>query len=402
MTLPLEGIVVADFSWVVAGPYATQALALLGAEVIKFESAVHTDLLRRIPPFFKDVAGPERAGLWQALNLGKKSVTLDLRQPRAQELCLEIVRQSDVIVENFAYGQMEEFNLTFERFRSVKPDIIMVTSSGLGRTGPYRNYVCFGPPMTAYTGLAAVTGRDGGAPDRGLAGIWSDHLSGLTALYGVLAALEHRDRTGEGQLVEYSMAEAVAAQIPEAFIEYACTGVAPGPIGNRDGAMCPHGLYRAAGEDRWVAITVADDAAWKQLCSQMGAPAAFATLDTLEKRLARREEIDAHVAAWTRDQDPFVLAAALQAAGVAAANVSQTPDLIADPHLAARGFYLECDHPELGRLPYSGLPWQFDGGPAGDVPHSPLLGEHNWEIFVERLGLDPVEFAELVDAGVIV
>ncbi len=403
MTLPLEGIRVADFSWVVAGPYCTQFLALMGAEVIRIESGVHTDINRRLPPFANNEQGPERSGLWQGLNLNKKSVTLDLKQTEAQELALEIVRRSDIVIENFSFGQLEKFNLGYDRFREVKPDIIMVTSSGLGRSGPYRSYVTFGPPLTAYTGLASLTGQDGGRPERWVAGLWSDHQAGLTSLFGLLAALEHRDRTGEGQLVEYSMCEAITAQLPEAFIDFGLNGTVPGPTGNRDSAMCPHGIYRAAGEDRWLAIAVQDDDDWRRIREVVPGPSWWCApeLERLAGRLARQSEIDDVIAAWTRGRDPVEGARTLQEAGISAGNAATIEDLMEDPILAQRGFFLEQSHPEVGRRRLGGIGWTTPGASEVRVSHAPLLGEHNWEIFVDELGIDPDEFASLVDRGVI-
>jgi crotonobetainyl-CoA:carnitine CoA-transferase CaiB-like acyl-CoA transferase len=404
VTLPLEGIRVADFSWVIAGPFATQALALMGAEVIRIESSVHTDINRRLPPGADGVLGTERSGLWHGLNLNKKSVTLNLRKPEAQALAKEIVARCDVAIENFSYGQLEKFNLGYDGLTKVKPDLVFVTSSGLGRTGPYRGYVTFGPPLTAYTGLASITGQDGGTPERWVGGLWSDHQAALTSFFGLLAALEHRDRTGEGQMVEYSMAEAIAGQLPEALIEYGVTGAVPGPRGNRDLAMCPHGVFRAAGDDTWVAIAVQDDEDWERLRHVMGEPPAFAaaSLDTVEGRLARRPEIEATIEAWTRRYPPEEVAARLQEAGVSAGPVVTIEDLLEDPVLHDRGFFLTQDHPEVGRRTLAGLGWDMPAMRDLPVRHAPLLGEHNWEIFVEWLGMDPERFGELVASEVIV
>lgn len=404
MTLPLEGVVVVDFSWVVAGPWCTQFLGLMGAEVIKIESSVHTDVNRRLPPAADGMLGTERSGLWQGLNLNKKSVTLNLKQPEAQKLALELVSRADVVVENFSYGQLEKFGLTYERFREVRPDIIMVSSAGLGRTGPYQRYVTFGPPLTAYTGLASVTGQEGGRPERGIGGIWCDHQSGLTSLFALLAALEHRERSGEGQFIEYSMAETVMSQLPEAFLEYGCDGTVPGPKGNADSASCPHGIYRARGQDRWVAVAVQDDEAWRALKAVVYGPSWWGdrSLETASGRLARRRELDSELETWTRERDAFEVAAALQAAGVSAGAVLNIRDLMDDPGLAARGFWLEQDHPEVGKRTLAGIGWTADFLRPLPVRHAPLLGEHNWEIFVDRLGIAPERLAELVSEGVIV
>ncbi|OAI40905.1 hypothetical protein AYO38_04860 [bacterium SCGC AG-212-C10] len=404
MTLPLEGIRVADFSWVIAGPYATEFLALLGAEVIKIESSVHTDVNRRLPPMADGIIGTERSGLWQGLNLNKKSITLNLQKPEAQQLAREIISQCDIAIENFSFGQLEKFNLGYEDLKKVKPDLVMVTSSGLGKTGPYKRYVTFGPPMTAYTGLASLTGQDGGPPERWIGGLWSDHQAAITSLFGMLAALEHRDRTGEGQLVEYSMSEAIAGQLPDALIEFAVTGIVPGPIGNRDRGRCPHGIFPAEGDDRWVAIAVQDDADWQRLKAAIPGVTGWDApeLDLATGRLAKRAEIEAALAEWTRARDPFVVADHLRANGLSAGIVARVEDMLEDPILRGRNFFLEQNHPEVGRRELAGL--GFDMPAMADLPirHAPLLGEHNWEIFVDWLGMDPERFGELVAADVIV
>lgn len=404
MTLPLEGIRVCDFSWVIAGPYATQFLGLMGAEVIKVESSMHTDINRRLPPAANAVLGPERSGLWQGLNLNKKSVTLNMREPQARELALELIKTCDIVIENFSFGQMEKFGLGWDDLKQAKPDIIYVTSSGLGRTGPYRSYVTFGPPLTAYTGLASITGQPGGRPERWVGGLWSDHQAATTSLFGLLAALEHRDRTGEGQMVEYSMCEAISGQLIEPLIEYGVTGEVPGPRGNLDPSMCPHNIYRAKGDDAWVAIAVQDDADWRRFREVVGGPEWWAdsSLDTAAGRLARRAEIDAAVTEWTLRRTPQEAAAALQAANIAAGNVMTVEEVLADPVLRERGFWLEQDHPEVGRRTLAGIGWDMPAMENLPVQHAPLLGEHNWEVFVEQLGMDPERFGELVAANVIV
>ena len=395
MTLPLAGLRVADFSWVVAGPYATMFLATMGAEVIRIESSVHTDINRRLPPFADGAlnGSVERSGLWHGLNLSKRSCTLDLRSERGQDLALEIIRRSDVVVENFAYGLMDRFHLGWERLRQ----------AGLGRTGPHRAYVTFGPPLTALTGLASITGQLGGPPERWIGGVWSDHTSGLTSLFHLLAALEHRDRTGEGQLLEYSMAETVMQNLPEAYIDYTANGRVWGPQGNRDRVACPHGFFPGHGDDRWIAIAVDSDAAWRALCRAMGRTdwAADPSLATADARRAREGEIEQEIAAWTAAQDILALSDRLQAAGVAAAPAQNAVDTFADPHLRARGFFVAPDHPEVGRHDLSGLPWKISGVEPR-IAHAPLLGEDNVYVFTELLGLSFEEFAALVGQGVIV
>lgn len=403
MTLPLEGIRVADFSWVVAGPYCTLGLALMGAEVIRLETAAHTDINRRLPPMAEEIEGLERSGLWHGLNVGKKSVTLNLREPEAQELAKEIISQCDVAIENFSFGQLEKFNLGYEELKAVKPDLVMVRSSGLGRTGPFKHYVTFGPPMTAYTGLASLTGQLAtGRPERGIGGLWSDHQAGMTSVFGLLAALEHRDRTGEGQLVEYSMSEAVAGQLQDAFIEYACTGEVPGPIGNTDRSHHPYGMYPARGNDRWVAIAVQTDDEWERFVAAVPGPDWWKDPDlaTAKGRRARMTELDEAISAWTSTMDEAEIVALLHEQDISAGAAATIEDLLEDPLLRERGFFLKQDHPEVGERELAGLDFGFRKR-GEQVGHAPLLGEHNWEVFVEWLGMDPERFGELVSSEVI-
>ncbi len=403
MTLPLEGLRVIDFSWIIAGPFTTLWLATMGAEVIKVESSVHTDLNRRLPPFADGVDGIDRSGLHHGLNMSKKSCTIDLTKTRGQELALDLVRQSDVVVENFAYGQMERFNLGYDRLREAKPDILFLTSAGLGKTGPHREFVTFGPPLLALTGLASITGYEDERPERWIGGVWADHLSGMTACLHLLAALEHRERTGEGQMLEYSMVEAVMAQLPEAYIDYTANGRVWSPSGNRDPVFAPHGFYPCTGDDRWVAIAVDSDEAWSGLCRVMGRTdwGADRALASATGRRGRVAELDQEIAAWSIGEDADTLAERLQAAGVAAASASNSERLLADEQLQDRGFFVEIDHAEVGRRKLSGLPWKIsDAEPRIDAP--PPLGGDTLSVMTELLGLDDAEFATLVGDGILV
>jgi len=225
----------------------------------------------------------------------------------------------------------------------------------------------------------------------------------MTACLHLLAALEHRERTGEGQLLEYSMAEAVMAQLPEAYIDFTANGRVWSPSGNRDTVFAPHGFYPCTGDDRWVAIAVETDAAWASLCQLM--PRADwgddPDLATAQGRRERAAELDQEMAAWSRIQDAEALAAALQALGIAAASASNSRRLLADEQLRARGFFVEIDHPEVGRRELSGLPWKIsDAEPRIEAP--PLLGADTLWVMTELLGMDDAEFATLVADGILV
>lgn len=403
-TLPLEGVRVIDFSWVVAGPFCTEMLALMGADVIKVESSVHTDIMRRLPPMADGVEGVERSAMWHGLNTNKKSITLNLGNPEGQEIAKTLVKDADVAIENFSYGKLDAFGLGYDVLQEVNPSLVMVRSSGLGLTGPFRSYVTFGPPLTAYAGLASITGQEGGTPERMVGGLWSDHQSGLASLFGLLGALEHRSRTGEGQLVEYSMAEAISAQLIDALIEYGVSGEVPGPAGNSHPGCCPHGIYPADGDDVWVAIVVEEDEQWKRFVENVPGPVWWAdpALETVEGRLRERARIDESIAAWTRDKTAEEIVDLMHDLDISAGRANSVQNLLEDEALRNRGFFLHEDHPEVGSRDIPGIGWRIDGIDITEVEHAPLLGEHNWEVLVEGLGMDPEEFAALVDRGAIV
>jgi benzylsuccinate CoA-transferase BbsF subunit len=401
--LPLQGIRVLDFSWIIAGPLCTQLLAMLGAEVIRVETSEHPDVLRRIAPYAGGIAGPERSGYWHGLNLSKRSIAVNLQRPEGQELARRLVQLSDVIVQNFAPGQIERFGLGYDACRRIRPDIIMASGSGLGLSGPRRDYVALGPPLVAYTGLASITGHPG-RPERWMGGQLIDHSTGMVECFAILAALWHRGRTGEGQHIELSMAETFIAQMPEGFIEYTLNGIVPGLQGNRDEAMAPHGIYPCRGEDRWVAIAVEDDAAWRRFCAVIGREvwARDASLATLAGRKFREEELDAAIRAWTAAQAVETIVDRLQAAGIASAPVNTPADLLTDPQLILRGLLVAPAHAEAGVHQLIGLPWRMSGVPEPRIAPPPLLGADTGAVIGGLLGLSDLAFAELVGAGALV
>jgi len=400
--LPLDGVRVADFSWVIAGPYATMWLAVMGAEVVRIETNQHIDVNRRGQPFAGGIAGENRSGLWNSLNFAKLSCNLNLAKPKAADLARQLVSISDVVVENFAYGQMARFGLGYAELRKLKPDLILVSSSGVGRTGPERGYVSYNEQLVAYSGLASLTGNIGGAPTN-VGGFWADHLSATALAFAILAALRHRTRTGEGQDIDISMTEAVMSQLPQGLMDYAMNKRVPVPLGNRDAVMVPHGVYHCKGEDKWVAIAVSTEEEWRSLCQAMGDPPW-----TREKKFAdpasRRQnlsELDDNINAWTRERSHYEVMEILQGVGVAAGPSVDIEELVNDPHLREREFFVSPNHLETGRLSLPGLPCKLSAHPTLNYAPSPLLGQHNEYVFLELLGLSDQEFAELIGEGVI-
>jgi crotonobetainyl-CoA:carnitine CoA-transferase CaiB-like acyl-CoA transferase len=402
-SLPLAGVRVLDFGWILSVPHCTAWLGTLGAEVIRVESLTRLDLGRAgITGCADGIPGPNRSASFNGLNYSKQSITLNLASPEGLALARDLVKVSDVVTENFATDVMDRLGLGYEALRAIKPDIIMLSGSTLGTSGPERDATGWGPNVCAYAGLPWISGYPDGPPVD-LGGIWPDYMIGTAMVYAVLSALHHQRRTGEGQRIEVAMGEVVTTMIPEAVLDYTLNGrLRPRP-GNRDAAMAPHGVYPCRGEDAWVAIAVATDAEWQALCRVIGCPglADDPRLATTAGRQEHHDTIDHRIADWTRSRSPYEVMHTLQAAGIAAGPVLSVPDLMADPHLQARGFVVEMDHPEVGRRTVAGLPAKFSAMPELPYTPAPCLGEHNAAVFDGLLDLGRDELSRLQAGKVI-
>ncbi len=400
---PLHGIRILDFGWILSVPHCTAWLGTLGAEVIRLESMARLDLSRAgITGSADGIAGPNRSSGFNGLNYSKHSVTLNIATPEGQALARELVKVSDVVSENFATGVMDRLGLGYEALRAIKPDIIMLTGSTLGTSGPEREATGWGPNACAYAGLPFISGyRDG--PPVDLGGIWPDYMIGTLMAFAVLSAVHHHRRTGEGQHIEIAMGEVVTAMIPEAVLDYTMNGRQRPRMGNRDDAMVPHGVYPCLGEDKWVAIAVATDEEWRALCRAIGSPerADAPRFADAPSRQEHQDELDGLLSSWTQRHTSYEVMHTLQAAGVAAGPVMNIADLMQDPHLRARGFVVEMDHPEVGRRAVAGLPARFGAMPTLAYKPAPCLGEHNEEVFRRLLHLSPEEAHRLQTGKVI-
>ncbi len=398
---PLEGIRVADFGQVVAVPFTAQVLAWLGAEVILIESRHH--LTNRIlPPFAEGTAGLNRSGAFNLVNANKLSCTLDLSRPEGVELAKRLISISDVMVENYSTGAFEKLGLGYETVRRLKPDIIYLSLASFGRTGPMKDFVGFHSVANLFSGLAAVTGYPGGHP-RILGGIFPDFLSSSYCLLAILEALHHRSKTGEGQYIEVSMTEALTTLVPEAVVDYGLNGREPERAGNRDKWKVPHNVYRCQGDQKWVAISVSTDAQWEALCQAMDHAewARDPRFADAASRWKHQEALDPLVQSWTQEREPYEVMTTLQGAGVAAAPVLNSGELLRDPHLVERDFVAWVDHPETGRRPIGNVAWKIDGTRPAEYQHAPLLWEHNEYVLEELLHLPKAEIQRLTEAGVL-
>jgi len=398
---PLEGVRVVDMTWAWAGPHGTQLLALLGAEVIKIESRARLDHSRlRSLMGGAMQAGPDESPSFNDLNLQKLSLTLDLRQPEARALLRRLVGVSDVLAQNMRPGVLERLGLGYEELCRDKPDLIMLSSSAVGATGPERSYGGYAPTFASLAGIADLTGYPDGPPIPLSGSV--DLRVGTAGALAVVAAIYRRQRTGEGQHIDLSSTEVMSSMMGEAFLEHSMNGRVPLRHGNRHDVMAPHGCYACAGEDRWISIAVGCDAEWRALKAAIGDPALederFAGP---AERWQHQDALDEIIEAWTRTRALEPLVDRLQAAGVAATRVHIDESVAEDPHLAARGFLEAVNHPRLGLRRVVGAPWRFDAQRIGVRRAAPLLGEHNDYVLGSILGLPADEIERLVEQGVV-
>ena len=399
---PLEGVRVLDLGQLIAVPYATQVLGWLGAEVILVENP-NLQPVRTLPPFADGIRGVNRSGGFNLLNTSKRSLVLDLNDVEGRGLARRLALISDVVVENFATGVVEKLGLDYDSLRRPRPDIVYLSVAAFGRSGPLKDFAGFHSVVNLFSGVAAVTGYPGGHP-RILGGFPPDFIGGSYSLLAILQALHHRARTGQGQRIEVSMTEAFATLIPEAAADHSLHGIEPERVGNRDRAKAPHGIYRCAGEQRWVAISVADGEGWRALCAVAGQPewADDPSFRTMPDRQANVAALDALIEAWTAGQDAADVARALQAAGVAATEVMSARDLLADEHLRERGFLSTVRHPETGDRAMGTTAWRIDGRRPDGLTPAPGLGEHTSYALRDLLALSEADVKRLEERGVAV
>jgi benzylsuccinate CoA-transferase BbsF subunit len=362
----LAGIRVVDLGVGVAGPEVGYVLAELGAEVVKIESRANLDFLRRVTV---EADAPDRSWTFNDASRGQRSVCLDLRSGRGRALGLDLCAAADVVIENNRGGVAARWGLDYPEVRARRPDVIYYASQAFGRGGPLGEASAFGPLNSAFAGATWLWNHPEAPYPGGCSLNHPDHTAAKLAAGVILAALEHRRRTGEGQLIEMSQAESAAYLMGDVYLEAACTGRAASQMGNRVPYAAPHGVYSCAGNDRWIAIAVVSDDDWERFRTLAGWSDDL-SLKTAEGRLAAQDALDARVADWTRPQAAEALAERLQAAGVSAMVVQNGDDHRADLHLAARGAIVTVEHPEIGRA--------VRGGGRGHV--------RDWEVMTTSQG----------------
>ncbi len=398
----LKGIRVADFSWIWAGPYAASLLGYMGAEVIKIESRARIDQTRKGTIMDTDnFDGLNYSPTFNNANLNKKGVSIDISKPEGAALARRLVAECDIVVSNMRPGKMEKLGLGYDDLKMVKEDIIMIESSGFGATGPYKGFAGFAPIFASFGGLAYVTGYGDGEPNV-MSGV-QDLRAGTLSAFIVLAALLHRQKTGEGQYIDLSSSECLSTLIGPELMEFTMNGRSPYRSGNEDAIMAPHGCYRCKGDDKWISIAVGNDREWKALCKVMGEPEWCRKKEYADMpgRWKNRKELNSRLEEWTAGHTHYELMERLQEAGVAAMPSFDAEEILRDSHTKARGLFTAVHHPKIGDQVVMNPAWKFSETPARITKAGPLMGESNEEIFGSLLGLKQVETELLKEKKVI-
>lgn len=401
--LPLEGIRVADFTWIGAGSYTTKLLADFGADVIKIETSTRLDALRETAPFKDGIAGVNRSGYFADRNTSKRSMTLNLKHAEGPRIARALIAQCDMVTNNFTPGTLERFGLGYADVCAFKPDIIYISMSMQGATGPDAKFIGFGLTIGALAGMQFLSGP----PEREPAGTgtnYPDHVPNPAhGAFALLAALHYRRRTGRGQFIDLSQTEPTIALLGPALVD--CT--ANQRVAERSGNDCwnaaPRGAYPCRGDNRWIAVSVYTDLQWQALVAVLGNAPELNDPRWREcaGRLACRTELDAALGALTAAREDTELMHELQARGVPAGVVQNARDLIEhDPQLAHRGHWVRLTHREMGSTYYNAPPLRLSNTPAVLSRAAPLLGEHTEEICTRLLGMPAAEYQALHAQGV--
>lgn len=407
---PLSHLRICDLTGQLAGAGATRHLAALGAQVIRVEDPTNQgrwDILRGTMIFKDERRGIEFGGGFQNHNVEKLGVTINLRSEKGKAIFRRLVAMSDAVTENFAAGVMERLGFGYEALKAIRPDIVYVSNCGFGQEGPYRNYKTWGPSVQAFSGLTFASGLPD-LPPAGWGYSYMDHTGGYFMAMAIMAALHHRNATGEGQWVDCATTEEALTLAGPALLDYTVNGRPlrrPGmPNSNRSQhpAMAPHGVYPADQPDSWVAVACRDDGDWTRMVPLLGEWAEDERFGTLAGRLVDEDELDRRMAEWTRQRDPFATAKLLMDAGVTASAV-QTPEqrIDQDANTAAWGLWPQVDHLAMGEVRVDGMPVHFSKTDWRIERAAPLLGQHNDYVLGDLLGIGEDERKALHEEGVI-
>ncbi|MFC1971608.1 CaiB/BaiF CoA transferase family protein [Chloroflexota bacterium] len=396
-----EGIKVAEFSWVIAGPVTDSYLAEHGATVIKVESHNRLDFMRTASPLAPGRHGPDTSMGFGRHNANKYGVSIDLKHPNGQKLALKLIMWADIVTENFTPGVMEKCGLDYESVSKLRPDIIYLSSSMQGQEGPHAKYAGFGMQATSLSGFTGISGW----PDRMPMypyGAYTDYIGPRFNAAALIAALEYRRINGKGQLIEQSQCETALQFLSPLIMDYLLNGRIAGRQGNRLSCASPHGVFPCKGDDCWVAIAVFNDTEWRALDKAMGNPAwtKKAEFATLLQRKINEDELEERLSEWTVNYTNDQVESMLQAVGVAANMAAKPSDMFKDPQVKHRRHFVRLDHPVMGRQAFESLScYILSKTPREVTKPSPCIGEHNIHVFKDLLGMTEDEIADYIADG---
>lgn len=392
---------IAAFSWAMVGPLTLKFFADYGATVVRVETSLRPCVTRTSPPFKDDVPGINRSGYFSHFSANMMSLSLNMNNPLGVGVAKDLVAWADVVMENFTPGVMDRWGLGYEELREINPRIIMLRQNGFGMEGPYRNLGAFGMILAAIAGIPNYIGW----PDRGPlpvgVGAYTDCISPRFASAALIAALDYRDRTGKGQVIDLAQFETALYFFLPGLLDAAVNGREPVRKGNAVPHAAPHNVYRCRGKERWCTIAVTGENQWKSLCRAIGRPdlATDPRFDTLLHRKENEAELDALLESWTSERSPEEVMETLQAVGVPAGIVENAADVFEDPQLRARGLFWPMEHSEIGSFTHLGASMVLSKTPAQASTPSPCMGEHNEYVLTKLLGKTDEEFVELLAAG---
>jgi benzylsuccinate CoA-transferase BbsF subunit len=397
-----SGLKIAGFSWAMVGPLTMKFFADYGATVIRVETAGRPCVSRTSPPFKDGKPGLNRSGYFNYFSANMYSMALNMKHPMGREMARKLIKQSDVVMENFTPGVMEKWGLGYKEIKEIKEDIIMLRQSGFGKGGSYENLGAFGMILAAMAGIPNFIGWPDREPLPVGVGAYTDCISPRYAAAALIAALDYRDKTGKGQLIELAQFETAISFILPAILDFAANGREPVLMGNSCPHAVPHGVYACKGDDTWCTIAVLNDEQWGELCKVIGKPElkedpGFATG---ANRKENEEAIDTLIGEWTGRHTSEEVMLRLQAAGVPAGVVKNAAELYEDPQLRTRNLFWKLPHSEIGPFTHLGTGFELSKTPGIPRMASPGLGEHTGYVCTEILGLSDEEFVELLQEGV--
>jgi crotonobetainyl-CoA:carnitine CoA-transferase CaiB-like acyl-CoA transferase len=398
-----EDMKIAAFSWAMVGPLTLKFFADYGATVVRVETSLRPCVTRTSAPYKDNVPGINRSGYFNHFSANMMSLSLNMNTSQGLSVAKELVSWADVVMENFTPGVMDKWGLGYEALTKIKPDIIMVRQNGFGIEGPYKNLAAFGMILAAIAGIPNYIGW----PDRGPlpigVGAYTDSISPRFASAALIAALDYRDRTGKGQLIDLAQFETALYFLLPGLLDAAANEREPARNGNAVPYAAPHNVYPCKGKERWCTIAVTSDVHWAGLCDAIGRPelATDQRFDSLPHRKENENALDAMIEAWTINRAPEEVMTVLQAAGVPAGIVENAADILEDPQLRARGLFWPMEHSEMGMFTHLGSSMVLSTTPAQASTPSPCMGEHNEYVLTKILGKTDEEFVELLAAGAI-